>query len=319
MILLKYIGKRLVTILVSLIAIIIITYTLMWLAPGDFFDINRFQAAAGGTVLTSEQVTAMRDGFEAKYGLDQPLWKQIGRYLLDAFRFKFGPAFSSPMRNIEDLIAIKFPVTLALTLLSMMLAIAVGIPLGILAAIRRNSWVDYSAMFFSMLGQVIPSYVAAIVLVLGFCVWLPWFPTSGWLSPWHMVLPVIAIALTPMASIARYMRASLTDILNQDYVRTAYAKGGKDRTVITVHALRNSLIPLVTVLGPQIAFMMTGTVWVEQMFRIPGMGQLFVNAAGARDFPLLVTSTFVLAMTVMIMNLVVDVLYAFLDPRIKIQ
>src|SRR5581483_9788322 len=135
---LKYIGKRVVTIAVSLVAVIIITYVLMYLAPGNFFDLTRFQSAAGGRAMTSAQITALRDNFQSKYGLDQPLWKQIVRYLWDAFRFKFGPSFSSPMRTIEELIAMKFPVTLTLTLLSTLLALLVGIPLGILAALKRN-------------------------------------------------------------------------------------------------------------------------------------------------------------------------------------
>lgn len=318
---LKYIGKRLVTIFISIIVITIITYYLMHLAPGNFFDITRFQnVSSSSSSLSQENVEVLRRGFEKKYGLDQPIWRQIITYLSGAFRFKFGPAFSNPTMNIEDLIKQKFPVTLTLGILSMMLAILVGIPLGIISALKRNTWMDYTATFLAMIGQVIPSYVIAVLLVVLFSVILGWLPTSGWGSLRQMVLPVIALALGPMAIIARFMRVSLLDTLNQDYIRTAYAKGGTDRVVILKHALRNSLIPIVTVIGPQLAYILAGSaVFIENIFRVPGIGQLFIDAAGYRDYPLMVTSTFVLALTIMFMNLIVDIIYAVLDPRIKLE
>lgn len=318
---LKYIGKRLVTIFISIIVITIITYYLMHLAPGNFFDITRFQnVSSSSSSLSQENVEVLRRGFEKKYGLDQPIWRQIITYLSGAFRFKFGPAFSNPTMNIEDLIKQKFPVTLTLGILSMMLAILVGIPLGIISALKRNTWMDYTATFLAMIGQVIPSYVIAVLLVVLFSVILGWLPTSGWGTPRQMVLPVIALALGPMAIIARFMRVSLLDTLNQDYIRTAYAKGGTDRVVILKHALRNSLIPIVTVIGPQLAYILAGSaVFIENIFRVPGIGQLFIDAAGYRDYPLMVTSTFVLALTIMFMNLIVDIIYAVLDPRIKLE
>lgn len=318
---LKYIGKRLVTIFISIIVITIITYYLMHLAPGNFFDITRFQnVSSSSSSLSQENVEVLRRGFEKKYGLDQPIWRQIITYLSGAFRFKFGPAFSNPTMNIEELIKQKFPVTLTLGVLSIMLAILVGIPLGIISALKRNTWMDYTATFLAMIGQVIPSYVIAVLLVVLFSVILGWLPTSGWGTPRQMVLPVIALALGPMAIIARFMRVSLLDTLNQDYIRTAYAKGGTDRVVILKHALRNSLIPIVTVIGPQLAYILAGSaVFIENIFRVPGIGQLFIDAAGYRDYPLMVTSTFVLALTIMFMNLIVDIIYAVLDPRIKLE
>lgn len=321
MTILKYIGKRLVTIFFSIVVITIITYCLMHAAPGNFFDITRFQnISSSSSSLSQENIELLRRGFEAKYGLDQPLWKQIVTYLSGAFRFKFGPAFSNPTSTIEDLIKQKFPVTLTLGLLSIILAIFVGIPLGILSALKRNTWIDYSGTFFAMIGQVIPSYVIAVLLVVLFSVILGWLPTSGWGTPRQMVLPVISLALGPMAIVARFMRVSLLDTLNQDYIRTAYAKGGTERVVIMKHALRNSLIPIVTVIGPQLAYILAGSaVFVENIFRVPGIGQLFIDAAGYRDYPLLVTSTFVLALTIMLTNLLVDIIYAVLDPRIKLE
>jgi peptide/nickel transport system permease protein len=291
----------------------------MYLAPGNFFDINRFQNAAGGTSLSTKQILVLQKSFEKKYGLDQPLYKQIAIYISDAFRFKFGPSFNNPTRTIEDMIREKFPVTLTLTFFSVCLAVIIGIPLGIVAALKRNTVIDYTAMTISMTGQVIPPFVIAVVLVYIFSINFNLLPTSGWEGPQYMILPVFVLAWMSIPSIARFMRSSLLDTLRQDYIRTAYAKGGTDNAVIFGHALRNSLIPIVTILGPQIAFMLVGAVWIEVLFRIPGMGQLFVNAAMQRDYPLLITSTYMLALMVMSMNFIVDIVYSILDPRIKLK
>ena len=315
----KYLARRVFTIIISLIIIVIITYVLMFLAPGNFFDINRFQNAAGSTSLSNKQILILQKNFEKKYGLDQPLYKQIAIYLADASRFKFGPSFANPSRTIEDMIKEKFPVTFTLTFLSICLAIVVGIPLGVAAALKRNTVIDYTAMTISMVGQVVPPFVIAVVFVYIFSINFNLLPTSGWDGPRCMILPVVVLSLMSIPSIARFMRSSLLDTLRQDYIRTAYAKGGTDRAVIIGHALKNSLIPIVTILGPQIAFLLVGAVWIEVLFRIPGMGQLFVNAAMQRDYPLLITSTYILALMVMAMNFIVDIVYALLDPRIKLE
>jgi len=174
-------------------------------------------------------------------------------------------------------------------------------------------------MFISMLGQVIPGFVLAVFFVFVFCIQLHILPTTGWDGPRYWVLPVLSLGLMAMSVIARFMRSSLLDIMKQDYIRTAYAKGGTDRAVIMGHAIKNALIPIVTILGPQIAFLIMNAVMIEYLFRIPGMGQLFVNAAGQRDYPLLLTSTYILALMVMVMNLIVDLIYVFLDPRNKLK
>jgi peptide/nickel transport system permease protein len=322
--LLKFLAKRLAQILFSVVIIVIITYVLMHAAPGNFFDIQRFQSqsnvASYGSHITQADIEMLRKGFEEKYGLDRPVWRQIVDYLFDAVRFKFGPAFSNPSMNIEDLIRQKFPITLALGSMAMVIAITIGIPLGILAALRRNTLLDYGATLTAMIGQVIPAYVIAVLFVLLFSISLRWFPTSGWGKLTQMVLPVMAVALGPMGVIARFTRVSLLDTMSQDYVRTAYAKGGRERTVIVKHALRNSLIPIVTVIGPNLAYILAGSaVFIEAYFRVPGIGQLFVNAATWRDYPLIVTSTLVLSLTIMLLNLIVDLVYAMLDPRIKLE
>ncbi len=320
MALFKYILRRLLTVFVSVVVVIIITYSLMYIAPGDFFNISSFTASAGKvSTLTPEQLQILIKGFEEKYGLNVPLWKQIWNYLKDAFRFKFGPSFSNPNEPIEAQIARKFPVTFTLAVLAMLFAVLIGIPLGILAALKKNTWIDYFSMFISMIGSIIPAYLIGLIMVIIFSVYLKVLPTSGWGSLKEMIMPVITVGLGPMAIIARFTRSSLLDTLSQDYIRTAYAKGGTERAVVMRHALKNSLIPVVTVIGPQLAFLFTGTVWIENLFRVPGLGQLFVNAAAQRDYPLLVTSTFILSLSVMLMNLLVDVIYVFLDPRIKYE
>ena len=317
--LVNFLLKRIGVIALSLFAIIVITYLLMDLAPGNFFDIQRFSMAAQNNQMTAEQVMILQKKFEEKYGLDQPLWKQMLKFTWDAFRFKFGPSFSNPTRTIEDLIREKFPVSLWLTLMSMGFALIVGIPLGVISALKRNTWIDYVTMFISMLGQVIPAFVLAVFFVFLFCIQLHILPTTGWDGPRYWVLPVLSLGLMAMSVIARFMRSSLLDIMKQDYIRTAYAKGGTDRAVIMGHAIKNALIPIVTILGPQIAFLIMNAVMIEYLFRIPGMGQLFVNAAGQRDYPLLLTSTYILALMVMVMNLIVDLIYVFLDPRNKLK
>lgn len=318
---LKFLGKRIVTILLSIVVIITLTYGLTYLAPGKFFDMQRFQqGSAAQTNLTQEQIEILRKGFEEKYGINQPLWKQVVNYLGRAATFHFGPSYNNPSSSIESLLAKQFPVTLALGLMAIALAIVLGIPLGILAALKRNTWVDYLANFVAMLGNVIPAYVLAVFLVILFSVTLHWLPTSGWGEPKYAIMPVFALALGPMAAIARFTRASLLDSLNQDYVRTAYAKGGTDSTVIRKHALRNSLIPITTIVGPNLAAILGGSaVFVESQFRINGVGLLLVNAASQRDYPMAITATFVLALSTMVLNLLVDIVYAVLDPRIKLE
>lgn len=321
MAILKYIGKRLATIATCIVIITIVTYLLMHAAPGDFFDIQRFQmTGATSAGLTQEQLEVLRRGFEERYGLDKPLWQQILTYLKGAVRFKFGPGFYQPTSTIEDLIKEKFPVTFVLSMSAVALAILLGIPLGTLAALKRNTVYDYAANTLGMIGQLLPSYVVGIAFVALFSVKLGWLPSSGWGSFKQAIMPVTALALLPLAVIVRFMRVSLLDTMNQDYIRTAYAKGGTERAVIIKHALRNSLLPIASILGPQLGFLFAGSaVFIENMFRVPGLGQLFINAAYYRDYPLLVTSTFVLALTIMLMNLIVDIAYAILDPRIKLE
>jgi ABC-type dipeptide/oligopeptide/nickel transport system permease component len=198
-------------------------------------------------------------------------------------------------------------------------AVVIGLPLGILAAVKQNTIWDYLAMFLSMIGNSIPSYVLAVFLVLFFSLKLHLLPTAGWTEPKHVILPMLALGLGSVGGIARYMRTSLVESLRQDYIAAAWAKGGSFRRVVLGHALRNSLIPLITVLGPQLAHLMVGTVVIESYFRVPGLGSYFTLAANTRDFPLLMTSSIFFAFVIMAMNLIVDLTYGFLDPRIRFE
>jgi peptide/nickel transport system permease protein len=261
--------------------------------------------------------------FEERYGLNKPLYQQIWTYVTKAVTFQFGPSFQNPTVLIEDMVAERLPRTLTIVFLGIGLALLVGIPLGVVAGFRRNTWIDYVVTGFSMIGQVVPVYVLAIILILVFAgqVWNI-LPGGGWSTPpkpSQLVLPVLTLALGPIASIARFTRNQTAETLSQEFIRTARSKGVPERFVIMRHTLRNSLIPVVTVTAPTIAYALVGSVWIENIFRIPGIGQLFASALGARDYPLMITSTVVLALGVMLSSLAADIIYSMLDPRIKLE
>lgn len=320
----SFLIKRCAMMALSLVVIISISYALLWYAPGNYLDIQRAQAALSSQAgIGSENFRIQQQMFQERYGLDKPLYVQIFTYLKGAAVFQFGPSFQNPTVLIEDMIAERLPRTLSIVLLGIGLALVVGVPLGVMAGFWRNSWIDYLVTGVSMVGQVVPVYVLAILLLLTFAgqVWNI-LPGGGWsdpVKPRELVLPVLTLALGPIAGIARFTRNQVAETMSQEFIRTARAKGVPERTVILRHALRNSLIPVVTTTAPQIAYALVGSVWIENIFRIPGIGQLFVTALGARDIPLMITSTFVLALGVMLASLIADILYSVLDPRIKLE
>lgn len=317
MAILRFVLRRLSFVVLSVLIVSAVTFFLMHAAPGNFMEIEQIEREATG--INFEAAQAALPYWQKKFDPSIPVWKQYLLYMKDAIFFDFGPSFRYPRTKIEDIIVATFPVSAILAVASVGVAVVVGIPLGILAALRRNTWVDYLCMTLSMIGQVIPSFVIAVFLMFFFSLWLRLLPTSGWGEPKHMVMPVLALAVGPIGTIARYIRSSLLDALNQDYIRTAWAKGGNYFRVVVGHALRNSLIPLITVLGPQVGGLMIGTVFIEGIFRIPGLGTFFATAAQARDYPMLVTSTIFYATILMLMNLLVDIAYAFLNPRIRLE
>lgn len=314
-----FILRRLGQILLSLVVILIITFYLMHAAPGDFFNIERLanQQITGARLSQFEEKSPTLMLWEERYGENTPVWRQILTYVRHAAVLDFGPSFRYPDTTLQELMAAAFPRTFILAFLPMSLALLIGIPMGVLAAVYRNTWIDRVTMFISVLGICIPSYVIALLAIVLFAVTLQWLPTSGWGSWEHVVLPVLAMMFQPVASIARYVRASLAKELNEDYVRTVFAKGGGRNRAIFRHALRNSLIPLLTISGPQFAFLMVSTAFIETVFNIPGLGKLFVAAAGTRDYPMIITSTLFFGFLIMVMNLLVDIGYALIDPRIR--
>lgn len=322
---LLFLVKRLAMMLISLVVIVSISYTLLYYAPGNYLDVQRAYSAMSSQMNpNSADYQRQRQLFEERYGLDKPLYAQIWTYVTKALTFKFGPSFQNPSVLIEDMVAERLPRTLLIVLLGIGLALVIGIPLGVIAGFRRNTWIDYVVTGLSMVGQVVPVYVLAVILILLFAgqVWNI-LPNGGWSTPWpkpsQLVLPVLTLALGPVAGIARYTRNQVAETLGQEFIRTARSKGLPEQVVIMRHALRNSLIPVVTTTAPQIAFALVGSVWIENIFRIPGIGQLFNTALQARDYPLMITSVVVLALGVMLANLLADIIYSLLDPRIKLE
>jgi peptide/nickel transport system permease protein len=315
-----FLCKRMAALAVSITAVVAITFYLMHAAPGNFLEMQQVREAMAALDSKGKEAQKQYEiEFQKRYALDRPIHVQIGIFLKNAVSFKFGPSFINPNVPIEALIGEKFAVTLQVVLIGLFLALWLGVPLGIIAALRKNTVWDYGLMGISMAGQVIPSFVIAVGLIVVFSVLLGWLPTSGWGQCRHYLLPSLALGAAPIATVARFIRSSILETLEQDYIRTAHSKGLPEAQVIVSHALRNSLIPLVTVMGPQFSFMLLGSVLVEQVFRIPGLGSLFVQAAQLRDYPMLVTSTLIFAASIMLANLAVDILYAVLDPRIKLE
>jgi len=303
----RYILGRLVSLLFVLIAVSLITFLLMHAVPGGPFDTGERRLPE------ATRLAQLR-----KYGLDQPLWEQYLRYMSHAVRGDFGVPFQSPTDTVAGLIAETWPVTIRIGLLTIAVAFPLGVLLGTIAALRRNGWIDYAVTFGATLGLVLPSFVVAIWLILLFSVRLDWLPTGGWGKPEHYVMPVLAYALAPMALVARYTRASLLDALDADHVRTARAKGLRERRVLGWHVARNAAIPFVTVMLPEIPHILTGSIFIESAFRIPGLGRFFVTSTFTRDYPLILALVLLVAALWGIVYLLTDLLYTVLDPRIRL-
>ena len=278
--------------------------------------------AAPGGPFASERVLpqAVLDNVNARYGLDQPLWRQIWTYVTGiVLEFDFGPSFLYRDRTVNEIIAQGFPVTLTYGSLSFLLAVAVGVPLGVIAAVKHNSWIDYLAVGVSVGAQVLPNFVMAPILVLIFTVWLGLLPAGGWNggAPENLVLPVIALGTSFMASIARLTRSSMLEVLNQGFIRTARAKGLPMRTVVLRHALKPAMLPVISYLGPTAVGMITGSVVIDYFFSTGGIGQFLVNAAFNRDYAVMMGITILTGALTISFNLLVDVAYAWIDPKIR--
>jgi len=253
----------------------------------------------------------------AQYGLDKPLYEQYVQWAGGFVTGDLGPSYRSRDRRVNDIIGDGIGVTFQLGVMAFALSVLVGIPLGIFAALGHNRWPDYLSTSISIIGIATPSFVLAILLIVVFSIGLGWFPTGGWKGPQYWVLPTVALAGFPIAVIARYTRASMLEVTRKDYIRTAQSKGIGGRDVVSRHMIRNALIPVVTILGPTLAFLVTGSFIIETIFSVPGIGRFYVSAISQRDYSLLMAMTILYAFTVAFLNVVVDVLYAYIDPRIR--
>ncbi|MCD4803033.1 MAG: ABC transporter permease [Anaerolineales bacterium] len=334
----RYIIRRILQFIPVLLGVTLFTFVLMRAIPGGPFDF------AGDRSLPPQIVANL----EAKYHLDWPMWKQFTSYVIgdDIFgweggsrgviRGDFGPSLHFRGQQVSDIIAVTLPVSAQLGFMSLLLGIIIGIPTGIIAALNQNTWIDYISTFGAVFFLSVPNMVLAPILIWIFALKLGWFPVATWGAkpPYllgflprleqlnadyfsHAVMPVFALGTAMAAGFTRLTRASLLQVIAEDYIRTARAKGLRERVVIGLHALKNSLIPVVTILGPAFATMLTGTFIVESIFGINGMGKHFVNSIGNRDYQVITGVTLIYAFVLVIANLLVDISYAWLDPRIR--
>lgn len=301
----RFVVRRVLWLVPVLLFVSLITFTLMKVTPGGPWDKEK-----------PVSPTALQN-LNRKYNLDRPAYEQYVLYMANALHGDLGPSYIYQDRSVTQIIQSGFPHTASLGLFATILAVLIGVPLGVLAALKQNTIVDYVALGFATLGASIPNFVLGFLLIILFALTLHLVPTSGWGKPQQYVLPTITLAVLPTAFLARIARASVLEAMRQDYMRTARAKGLGDVAITVRHLLKNALIPVVTVLGPTLAVLITGSVIVETIFSIPGIGRLFVQGIQQRDYSLIMGTTLLFSFVIAVLNLVVDVLYAFIDPRIS--
>lgn len=302
----RFVGLRLLQAIPVLFVIITVTFFLVRFAPGGPFSAEK--------AVTAEVKRAL----EAQYGLNQPLYTQYLSYWKDLLHGDLGPSFKYPGRSVNELIAAGLPATAELGLYALLIAVVFGMAAGIVAAVRPNTWTDYLPMSLAMLGICMPTLLLGPLLVLVFGLWLEWLPVSGWGDiPGDKVLPSITLGMAYAAYIARLTRGGMLEVLSQDYIRTARAKGLPEYVVILKHALRGGVIPVVAFLGPAFAGLLSGSFVVETIFQVPGLGRFFVQAAFNRDYTLILGSTVFFALLIVVCNLLSDVLAAWLNPRLR--
>lgn len=302
-----YIAKRAVSAFVTLFMVSTFTFFLMFLVPG-------------GPFLSEKAPTPQTlEALEKKYGLDKPVGVQYVNYMKRLIQGDLGTSLKKRGQEVNDIISTRFPVSARLGAIAVVIAIFIGIPLGSVAALNRGKWIDNVIMFIATLGIAVPGFVVATVVMYYFGVVLHLLPTFGLTSPAHYILPAFSLAFYPMAYISRLMRSSMLDVLGQDYMRTARAKGLSQFKSLFKHALRNAVMPVITYLGPLLAYILTGSFVVERIFTIPGLGSEFISSITDRDYPLIMGTTIFLAFLIITMNVVVDIAYKIIDPRIKLK
>ena len=303
----KYILKRAIMSLITAFLVATLTFFVMNMVPG-------------GPFLSEKAVTPQAQAaMEAKYGLDKPLFKQYTTYMTGILKGDFGLSIKKRGRTVSQIIGTKFPVSAKVGGLALILAVCTGIPLGAVAAFNRGKFIDNLLVVLSTAGIAIPSFLSSTILIYIFTTKLKWLPSLGLKDAQSYIMPVVALALYPTFYMARLMRSSMLDVMGQDYMRTAKAKGVTTFKAIFKHALRNAILPVITYLGPLLAALMTGSFIIEKIFNIPGLGSEFVSSITSRDYPMIMGTTIFLAVFIIIMNLFVDIAYAIVDPRIKLK
>ena len=305
----KYIGRRILLLLPVLIGVSFIVFSMMYITPGDPAAIILGEQAA------DREIQMLRE----QMGLNDPFIVQYGRFARGVFtQLDFGRSWTT-RAFVFDEVFNRFPTTLTLAATGVLVAVLIGIPVGIISATKQYSLFDNIAMVFALLGVSIPNFFFGLMAIIIFSVWLGWFPSSGYSSPMHMILPAITIGTGSAAMVTRMTRSSMLEVIRQDYIRTARAKGQKESVVINRHALKNALIPVVTVVGLSFGYLLGGAVLTERVFSINGIGNLMVASIQERNYPMVQGGVLFIAFTFSIVNLFVDILYAFIDPRIRAQ
>jgi oligopeptide transport system permease protein len=301
----EYVTRRLIAVVPVWAGVSLIVFALLRIAPGGPFDQER------------ELPPEVKANLLHQYGLDKPLWEQYWIYVFNAARADFGVSFRYKELTVRQIIAERFLPSLELGSTAMVIVLLIGIPLGIVAAVQQRSWVDYLGMAVTLTCYATPPFVIALVFILLFAVTLHLLPVSGWGGLSHFVLPATVLGIGPGAVIARLTRGGMLEVLRQDYTRTARAKGLQERAVVLQHVLKNALIPVITTLGLQASYLITGSIVIEYIFSVPGMGQLFVTSLTNRDYPLVMGVALFYATVILVANLVVDLCYSILDPRVR--
>jgi peptide/nickel transport system permease protein len=302
-----YVRNRLLLAIPTLFAVSFITFFLGYLSPGSPVDIMLGQHAD----------PVLRRQLEHQYGLDLPPLTQYGRFLWNALHGDLGRSYAYVNQPITRIIAERFPVTAALACMAMAFALLVGLPAGVLAALKHNRLADRATMTFVLLLIPMPAFVLAPLLMLAFSLRLGWLPSAGWEGPLYFILPVVVLGARPAALLARFMRSSMLDVIRQDYIRTAFAKGLSPARVLLKHALKNAFLPVLTVIGNTFGYLLTGSFVVETIFNVPGIGQQSVQSILNRDYPVIQGVALLVAAIFLTVNLVVDILYAAIDPRVR--
>ena len=308
---LRFAVNRVFWFIPTLLAMAAFTFLIMQATPGSPFQLSDKQRP--------EDIARL----EALYGLDKPIPEQFVTYVWNALHLDFGISYHSRPQTVNDIIGRTFPISLHLGAMATLFAVVVGMTLGVLAAVNQNGWIDYMSVTLAVLFYSMPSFVMGFLLILLFAVWLPdlgfdlGFRVGGWDRPQDWILPVVALAAAPLATLARYTRSSMIEVIRSDFVRTARAKGLTEQGVVTKHVLKNALIPVVTLIGPIFAAVGTGSFFVEQVFNIPGMGKFFVTSMQVKDQTMILAVVLIYGVFLAGMNLIVDLVYGVIDPRIR--